>query len=89
LCVAISPNGALIATGGLDREVFLWSVGDTLKLHDEQERRKASEEANMEQRLRLIDLVSIYHTSFHSNYESLIHIYAELKQLLCALITRC
>jgi WD40 repeat protein len=90
LCVAISPNGALIASGGLDREVFLWSVGDTLKLHDEQEGRKASEEANMEQQLRLIDLVSIYHsTSFHSNHESLIHICAELKQLLCALITRC
>jgi WD40 repeat protein len=58
LCVAISPNGLLVASGGLEREVCLWSVGDVLKQQDEHERQKDGVD-NTEQQPRLSD-VSIY-----------------------------
>ncbi|OJA20302.1 hypothetical protein AZE42_08023 [Rhizopogon vesiculosus] len=43
-CVAISPDGALLASSGQDGVVYLWSIEETLKRYDEQERQKEKSE---------------------------------------------
>ncbi|KAJ8597176.1 WD40 repeat-like protein [Rhizopogon salebrosus TDB-379] len=53
-CVAISPNGTLLASGGRLGEVYMWSIGDTLKRYHVLEKRK--EELETVQQLRLIDV---------------------------------
>ncbi|OJA15422.1 hypothetical protein AZE42_10111 [Rhizopogon vesiculosus] len=39
-CVAISPNGALLASDGPGYDVYLWSIADMLKLHHGHESHK-------------------------------------------------
>jgi len=60
-CVAISTNGALLASGTW-RGLYLWSIGNTLQWQDGQEGYKEE----LERQLRISEIVSLqFHLFYH------------------------
>jgi len=57
ICVAISTNGALLASGTWGRNSYLWSIGNTLYRQYGQEGYK--EELEVEQQPRISEIVSL------------------------------
>jgi len=56
VCVAMSTNGALLASGTVDGKLYLWSIRNTLQWLDEQEGYK--KELKVEQQPRINEIVS-------------------------------
>jgi WD40 repeat protein len=61
-CVAMSTGGALLASGGLDGRLCLWSIRNILQMYDMQERYK---EVQVEQQPRRFKVVNIHFLLFH------------------------
>jgi WD40 repeat protein len=57
VCVAISPNGALVASGNRSENLYLWSIGNMLQQQDGQEGCK--KELVVEQQSRITENVSL------------------------------